>query len=135
MKHVLLVEDDVLNCTIIEDIFRYDGIEADFICVESGEEALECVSKRKPDLILMDIGLPGINGLESTRRIKRDPELRDIPVWAITAHAMKGDADQALDAGCSAYITKPIDGKALASRLRDFINQASDVEGKECTSC
>jgi len=135
MKYVLLVEDDVLNCTVIEDIFRYDRIEADFTCVESGEEALDRASKRKPDLILMDVGLPGIDGLEATRRIKRDSELKGIPVWAITAHAMKGDADQALDAGCSEYITKPIDGKDLVGRLRKFINQANSVGETECTDC
>jgi CheY-like chemotaxis protein len=123
MNCVLLVEDDVLNSTVIEDIFRFDQIGADLKCVESGEKALEFVNTQKPDLILMDIGLPGIDGLEVTRRIKRDPELKDIPVWAITAHAMIGDADQVLEAGCSNYISKPIVGKELTVRLHNFFTQ------------
>jgi two-component system, cell cycle response regulator DivK len=135
MKHILLVEDVALNREIIEDIFRFDQIEADLFCVESGEEALSHVKKRKPDLILMDIGLPGIDGLEATRRIKRDPELKDIPVWAITAHAMKGDEEYAKDAGCSAYISKPIDGRQFADRLRNFIEHSGSVKGIGCTDC
>jgi two-component system cell cycle response regulator DivK len=135
MKQVLLVEDDVLNRTVVEDIFQFDGIEADLICVNSGEDALDRAGELKLDLILMDIGLPGIDGLEATRRLHRNPELRHIPVWAITAHAMKGDADLAMAAGCSTYITKPIDSKDLAIRLRNFFDPARCVEGTECASC
>jgi two-component system cell cycle response regulator DivK len=135
MKQVLLVEDDALNRTVIEDIFEFDCIEANLTCVESGEEALGIADELQPDLILMDIGLPGIDGLEVTRRLHRNPELRGTPVWSITAHAMFGDAERALEAGCSTYIIKPIDGKELADRLRRFFNQPRDAKGAECTSC
>ena len=135
MSHVLLVEDDVLNRTVIEDIIEFDHIAAELTCVETGEEALDCARELRPALILMDVGLPGIDGLETTRRLKQTPELKDTPVWAISAHVMKGDAEQALAAGCSAYISKPIDSKQLADRLRNFINQLSIVEDKQCTDC
>jgi CheY-like chemotaxis protein len=102
MNYILLVEDDPLNRAVIEDIVEFDQIAAELTCVETGEESLECARELRPALILMDVGLPGINGLETTRRLKQIPELNDTPVWAISAHAMKGDAEQALSAGCSA---------------------------------
>ncbi len=135
MSNVLLVEDDELNRTVIEDIIEFGQIAAELTCVETGEEALDRARKVRPALILMDVGLPGIDGLETTRRLKQSSELRDIPVWAISAHAMKGDAEQALEAGCSAYFTKPIDSKQLTERLRNFINQLSIVKDKQCTDC
>jgi CheY-like chemotaxis protein len=130
MSHVLLVEDDILNSTVIEDIIEFDHVAAELTCVETGEEALDCARELMPALILMDVGLPGIDGLETTRRLKQTPELKDTPVWAISAHAMKGDAEQALAAGCSAYISKPIDSKQLAGCLRDFFSELS-VTGEE----
>jgi two-component system cell cycle response regulator DivK len=133
MNHVLLVEDDALNRTVIEDIIEFDQIAAELTCVETGEEALDCAPELRPALILMDVGLPGIDGLETTRRLKQTPELKDTPVWVISAHAMKGDAEQALAAGCSTHISKPIDCKQLADRLRDFINQLSAVGAEQCT--
>ena len=135
MNHVLLVEDDELNRTVIEDIIEFDQIAAELTCVETGEEALDCARELRPALILMDIGLPGIDGLETTRRLKQTPELKDTPVWAISAHAMKGDAEQAMAAGCSAYISKPIDSKQLADRLRKFFNQSNVAEDTPCTDC
>ncbi len=135
MKHLLLVDDDVLNRTIIEDIMQFDQIAAELTCVESGEEALDCAHELRPALILMDVGLPGIDGLETTRQLKQTPELKDTPVWAISAHAMKGDAERAMAAGCSAYISKPIDGKQLARRLRKFINHFNAAGGTTCTDC
>ena len=135
MNHVLLVEDDELNRTVIEDIIEFDQIAAELTCVETGEEALECARELRPALILMDVGLPGIDGLETTRRLKQTPEVKDTPVWAISAHAMKGDAEQALAVGCSAYVSKPIDYKQFADRLRTFINQLTMVGEKQCTDC
>jgi CheY-like chemotaxis protein len=135
MNYILLVEDDPLNRAVIEDIVEFDQIAAELTCVETGEESLECARELRPALILMDVGLPGINGLETTRRLKQIPELNDTPVWAISAHAMKGDAEQALSAGCSAYISKPIDSKHLAEQIRTFINQLTMVGDKQCTDC
>jgi two-component system cell cycle response regulator DivK len=135
MSHVLLVEDDMLNRAIIEDIFAFDQIAAELTCVETGEEALDCALQIRPVLILMDIGLPGIDGLETTRRLKQSAELKDTPVWAVSAHAMNGDAERAVAAGCSAYISKPIDGKQFGDRLRKFMNQLSMVGDRQCTNC
>ena len=80
MNTVLLVEDEPFNQTVLEDIFEFDEIPAELVCVESGEEAIEKVAELKPILILMDIGLPGIDGLETTRRIKANPQTSDIPI-------------------------------------------------------
>ena len=96
---------------------------------------LDCARELRPALILMDLGLPGIDGLETTRRLKQTSELKDTPVWAISAHAMKGDAEQAMAAGCSAYISKPIDCKQVADRLRNFIDQLSMMGDKKCADC
>ncbi len=125
MRRIVLVEDNPMNRDVIEDIFEFDEIDAELITVGSGEEALEAARTFQPVLILMDIGLPGIDGLEATNRIKADPVTQQIEVWAITAHAMKGDAQKALDAGCSAHITKPINSTDLARKLRSFLGQTT----------
>ena len=135
MIDVLLVEDDLLNRMVIEDILQFDQIAARLTCVETGEQALACAAQLQPSLILMDLGLPGIDGLETTRRLKQIAQLRDVPVWAISAHAMKGDAEHALAAGCSAYISKPIAGKELAQQIREFICQRERLGEAACTDC
>jgi CheY-like chemotaxis protein len=135
MIDVLLVEDDSLNRMVIEDIIQFDQIEAKLTCVETGEEALACVCRLEPSLILLDLGLPGIDGLETTRRLKRLPKLQNVPIWAISAHAMKGDAEHALAAGCSAYFSKPISGKQLAEQIRQFIRDLKPSGETACTDC
>lgn len=135
MSHVLLVEDDQLNRTVIEDIVEFDQVEAELTCVETAEEALDWARKLCPTLILMDVGLPGIDGLEATRRLKKAKELKNIPVWAISAHSLKGDADRAMAAGCSAFISKPINGKEFSKRLREFVNNSNVAEESRCTDC
>lgn len=121
MNTVLLVEDDLGNRTIIEDIFRFDGMGAELVVAETGEEALDLAVQAKPVLILMDIRLPGIDGLEATRALKSSATTRGIPVWAITAYARTEDKDKALAAGCDDYITKPFAREELARRLRGFV--------------
>ncbi len=125
MKKIVLVEDNPLNCDVIGDMFEFDEIDADLVTVGSGEEALEAARTLQPVLMLMDIRLPGIDGLEVTKRIKGDPATKDIEIWAITAHAMKGDAQKALEAGCSQHITKPINSTDLALKLRSFLGQGT----------
>ena len=83
----------------------------------------------------MDVRLPGIDGLETTRRLKQIDEFKDIPVWAISAHAMKGDDQHALDAGCSDYFSKPIAVKQFAQRLREFIDELNLSGEITCTDC
>ena len=135
MNTILLVEDEPFNQTVLEDIFEFDEIPAELVCVESGEEAIEKVAELKPVLILMDIGLPGIDGLETTRRIKANPVTADIPIWALTAHAMKGDAHKAIEAGCVFYLTKPVDGKDISDHLREFLTELAASGVESCINC
>ena len=132
MKYVLLVEDDLCNQAVIQDIFEFDLPSSELVCVESGEDALEQVAQTEPCLVLMDIGLPGIDGLETTKRLKSNALTKDITVWALTAHAMKGDEAKALAAGCDQYITKPIETKNLSRRLSDFLEATQQKETKSC---
>jgi two-component system cell cycle response regulator DivK len=123
METILLIEDNFSNFSLLEDIFLFDDIPARLVSVETGEEALNRAVEVQPALILMDLRLPGIDGLETTEILKRNPLTADIPVWALTAYAMKGDEEQARAAGCCEYITKPVRALDLANRLRTFLNQ------------
>jgi two-component system cell cycle response regulator DivK len=102
---ILVVEDQEDNRQILRDLLAaadYEMIEA-----ENGEEALIAVAKRRPDLILMDIQMPIMDGYEATRRIKVDPATKDIPIIAVTSYALSGDEQKARDAGCDGYVPKP----------------------------
>jgi len=123
MNTILAIEDNVNNVSLLEDVFQFDDIPARLVSVETGEEALSRAIELAPVLILMDRRLPGIDGLETTQILKRNPLTKDIPVWAITAYAMTGDEDRARAAGCCEYITKPVRALELANRLRIFLNQ------------
>lgn len=114
-KRILVVEDNPLNMELVCVVFESHGYET--WQARTGAEALERLGTGKPDLIVMDIQLPGLDGLTLTKRLKQEPATRDIPVLALTAHAMKGDRDRILEAGCSAYIQKPIDIKELTSQV------------------
>ena len=95
---------------------RYEIIEA-----ESGEQALESGVKQRPDLILMDIQLPGIDGYEVTRRIKADPALRSIPIIAVTSYALSGEEQKARAAGCDEYVAKPYSPRQLLAKIRQYL--------------
>jgi two-component system cell cycle response regulator DivK len=127
MNTILLVEDDLGNRTLIEDIFRFDNIGAELAVAESGEEAVMLAVQTKPILILMDIRLPGMNGLEAAISIRNDPKTKNMPIWAITAYARTEDKAKALAAGCDDHITKPFNRSELVRRLREFV--ASHVKG------
>ena len=119
-KIVLVVEDNLLNMKLIRgllSISNYNMLEA--LDAESG---IEMARLHKPDLILMDIQLPGMDGLEATRILKKDESLKDIPVIALTSYAMQGDKDKALEAGCTDYVTKPISTKGLLDVLAAFLS-------------
>src|SRR3954466_14259478 len=105
-KTVLIVEDNELNMKLFRDLLEAHGYQT--TGTSNGFEALDLVRKLRPDLILMDIQLPQVSGLEVTRWIKDDPELRAIPVVAVTAFAMKGDEERIREGGCEAYLSKPI---------------------------
>ncbi|MAE66123.1 MAG: hypothetical protein CMJ18_17770 [Phycisphaeraceae bacterium] len=121
MNHILLVEDNVDNQMVIEDLFELDEIDGVLVTVSTAEDALRRVREVWPILILMDIGLPGMSGLEATRLLKQDEATRHIRIWALTAHAMKKVQQQALEAGCDDYLTKPICGADLVNRVNAFL--------------
>jgi two-component system, cell cycle response regulator DivK len=118
-KHILIVEDQADNRRILRDLFANAGYE--LIEAESGEDALTALATSRPDLILMDIQLPVMHGYEATRRIRSDPEMKSIPIIAVTSYALAGDEANALAAGCSAYITKPYSPRALLAKVREYL--------------
>jgi len=118
-KTVLIVEDNELNMKLFRDLLEAHGYQT--VGTSNGYEAIEFVRKSRPDLILMDIQLPQVSGLEVTRWIKDDPELRSIPVVAVTAFAMKGDEERIREGGCEAYLSKPISVGKFIETVRRFI--------------
>jgi two-component system cell cycle response regulator DivK len=116
---ILIVEDQEDNRQIIRDLcstLDYELIEA-----ENGVEALAAIVKQKPDLILMDIQMPIMDGYEATRRIKADPATKDIPIIAVTSYALTGDEQKARDAGCDDYIPKPYSPRQLLAKIRQYL--------------
>src|ERR1700755_10841 len=118
-KTVLIVEDNELNMKLFRDLLEAHGYQTSG--TSNGVEALDLVRKMRPDLILMDIQLPQVSGLEVTRWIKDDPELRTIPVVAVTAFAMKGDEERIREGGCEAYLSKPISVGKFIETVRRFV--------------
>jgi CheY-like chemotaxis protein len=112
---ILIVDDNATNLKLVAYLMKANGYEVDTAL--DAELAMEAIRSRRPDVVLMDIQLPGIDGLELTRLLKADPRTRDILIIAVTAYAMKGDQDKALAAGCDDYITKPIDTRALPDTI------------------
>ena len=123
MRHVLLVEDNPWNQAVIEDIFRYDNVPGDLVCMDCAERALRILPSLDPLVVLMDLTLPGMSGIEATKIIKGDPATRGVRVWAITARCTAADIDEALAVGCDGYFTKPVNPKHLAEQLRVFENE------------
>jgi CheY-like chemotaxis protein len=116
---ILLVEDNETNQMLAQTVLQRDGYRVEV--AGSSEEARQLLSSESPDLILMDVQLPGQDGLSLTRSLKADPATTAIPIVAMTAHAMLGDAESALQAGCVGYIPKPIDTRMLADQVRKFL--------------
>jgi two-component system, cell cycle response regulator DivK len=120
-KRILVVEDQEDNRQILRDLLGNAGYE--LIEAADGEQALVAYAKQRPDLILMDIQLPVMDGYETTRRIRADPESKSIPIVAVTSYALAGDEAKALAVGCNAYITKPYSPRALLAKVREFLGQ------------
>jgi len=114
-ERILVVDDNVYNRKLACDLLTMEGFDVQ--SCEDAEQAMDMLTHMRPHLILMDIGLPGMDGLTFTRRLKADPRHASIPVIAFTAFAMKGDEQRALDAGCSGYISKPIDTRRLGTQV------------------
>lgn len=119
---ILVVDDTPVNLKLTRMLLQHEGYEVR--TAATAEEALGMLENYHPRLVLADIQLPGMDGLEMTRRIKSDPRHGDILVVALTAYAMKGDEDKAMQAGCDGYITKPIDTRALGTRLREYMDHS-----------
>lgn len=127
-KCVLVVEDQEDNRQILRDLLGNAGF--DLVEAENGEQALAALAIRRPDLILMDIQLPIMDGYEATRRIRADPEMKSIPIIAVTSYALTGDEAKALAACCNAYVTKPYSPRALLAKVREYIRPAEDARPK-----
>lgn len=118
-KRILVIEDQEDNRRILRDLLTsasYEMIEA-----VTGEEGVTLAETQRPDLILMDIQLPGLDGYEATRRIKANPALRQIPIIVVTSYALSGDDVKAREAGCDAYVTKPFSPRALLAKIREYL--------------
>ena len=118
-KTVLIVEDNELNMKLFHDLLDAHGYR--ILQTKDGMEALDIAREHRPDLILMDIQLPEVSGLEVTKWLKEDQELRSIPVVAVTAFAMKGDEERIREGGCEAYLSKPISVGKFIETVRHFL--------------
>ena len=118
MKKILVIEDQELNMDLLVQLLEDDY---QVLTAADGQAGIELAERERPDLILMDLSLPVVDGWEVTRRLKADGRLKHIPIIALTAHAMVGDADRARAAGCDDYLTKPLDEDLLFAKLDQFL--------------
>jgi two-component system cell cycle response regulator DivK len=121
VKKVLVVEDNEKNLYLITFILEKMGHKV--IAAKTGEEGVELALKERPDLILMDIQLPGINGLETTRRIRASKEDGEVPIIALTSYALVGDREQVMSAGCTGYIEKPINPETIMGEIDKYLRR------------
>src|SRR5947209_14506495 len=124
-KRILVIEDQQDNRQILRDLLTSADFEV--IEAEDGEAGLTAAAAHRPDLILMDIQLPGLDGYEATRRLKADAALQAIPVIAVTSYALSGDAEKARAVGCDAYISKPYSPRELLAKVREHLSSAGSV--------
>jgi len=118
-KKVLVIEDNELNMKLVVALLALNKIEV--FSAEDAESGLRLASEHQPDLILMDIQLPGMDGLTATHLLKKSHDLKDIPVIALTGYAMQGDMEKAMAAGCAGYIAKPIDTRSFLKQIQPFL--------------
>jgi two-component system, cell cycle response regulator DivK len=121
---IMLVDDYVDNREVYAHYLRYKGYRVEE--AEDGHQALEKAARYRPDLIVMDLALPGLDGWEATRRLKGDPQTREIPVIALTGHAMEGQSDRAKAAGCDAFVVKPCEPSQLETHIRALLASRPD---------
>jgi two-component system cell cycle response regulator DivK len=116
---ILVVEDQEDNRRILRDLLTNSGYE--LVEAEDGEQALSMAERQRPDLILMDVQIPLLDGYEVTRRLKADPALRAIPIIVVTSYALSGDESKARAAGCNAYVSKPYSTRQLLAKIREYV--------------
>jgi CheY-like chemotaxis protein len=124
---VLVVEDNEVNQMLTAAVLEREGFAVDL--ARTSNEAMELLRARTPDIILMDVQLPGMDGLAFTRKLKADPATAGITIVAVTAHAMAGDREQTLAAGCAGYISKPIDTRTFGYQVREFLGRSAPGPG------
>ena len=120
MSKILIVEDNEMNRDMLSRRLMRKGFE--IVMAEDGQKGVDMSKSENPDLILMDLSLPVMDGWEATSTIKSDPETNSIPIIVLTAHAMAGDREKALEAGADEYDTKPIEFKRLLGKIKEFLN-------------
>jgi two-component system cell cycle response regulator DivK len=120
-KKVMIVEDDPKNLKLAMMTLKSRGYE--LICAVDGEEAIGTALSEKPDIILMDMQLPKISGIDATKQIREHPDFSQIPILALTAYAMKGDEDKYIDAGCTSYMSKPINTRELPMKVAELLGE------------
>ena len=120
-EKILIVEDNPQNMRLFEMTLRPKGYR--LLTATDGEEALDMATREKPDLIIMDIYLPKVSGLEVTKRLRQMPAFNHVPIIAVTAHAMKGDKEKIIEAGCDAYLPKPINTRQLPEVVTEMLLQ------------
>jgi two-component system cell cycle response regulator DivK len=130
-KRILVVEDNELNMKLLNDVLEAHGY--DVLSTGEGAVAVAWARQYRPDLILMDLQLPDMSGLDVTRQLKADEDTASIPIVAVTAFAMAGDEKKALDHGCDAYVAKPIDLRNFLDLIAGFIGKPGDPEGSGAT--
>ncbi len=123
---VLVIEDNPLNLELVKDLLEASGWEVRQ--ARTAEEGLRVAQNTLPDVILMDLSLPGMDGLAATRALRANPAIRHLPVIALTAHAMKGDEETAMEAGCNGYLSKPIDTRTFLARVLGVLEAAKQAE-------
>ena len=122
-NRILIIEDNLLNLELAKDLLEANGFVV--YSARTAEEGLRMARKLLPDLVLMDFGLPGMDGLSATKNLKTDPATRHLTIVGLTAHAMKGDEELALNAGCDGYLTKPIDTRTFVATVKNFLASAN----------
>ena len=118
---LLIVDDNPSNLKLLRALLSAEGFQVR--TASNADEAMQALAQGRPDLVLTDVQMPGMDGLEFTRRLKADPLTHDVPVVAITAYAMSGDEAKAIEAGCDAYVSKPIDTRALPGLLHGLLGR------------
>ncbi len=120
-KMILIVEDEPKNLTLLRDLLQVSGYKT--IEATDGDKGVELAKSKKPDLILMDIQMPEMDGLEATRILKVDATTSNIPILALTSYAMKGDKERMLQAGCDGYLSKPFDIQELLKQVAKYLSE------------
>jgi two-component system cell cycle response regulator DivK len=121
-EKILIIEDNPMNMELTTDLLKVSGYIV--IQAETAEQGIKMAQSQKPDLIIMDIGLPVMDGLSAVEILKKDGKTKDIPILALTSYAMKGDREKILEAGCEGYLAKPIDTRKFADEVKAILKKA-----------